>query len=414
MLDIRDKLITITDEIVKLPNIEGNFKKYRINIEHLKFNPFNDRFAVEISEASQLDGKVVGYDEDSQKSLEKLLWESNVAKNKLTMQNMIDNGILRDVVIDLSGTILDGNRRIAISKMILKKNANDVNLVRKFTHVEVVLVEKHLTEKEIRSFETQLQMSEDEKLDYDPINVYLKVNRLFNESSFEKKEDKIKEIARQMGAKYKASDIQKKLDVFKVMESYLFKLKKNGQWSLLKDRADMFEKLHAMKQNWDEGKIQTEYVRTFPNYQKLYDILVIFVALKLEGKKFREIVPGIKNTLKSPLSTNAGIASYDELLKTDGVYEMYTKYLSSLEIDDAAQEAMKKVISLASKRMENSGKSLDVESAVNSIHSSSDKIADWIQKKGIVTLSPSQKEEMIKEIDKSIEILVKAKKGLMN
>lgn len=411
---IKNKLIALTDEVVKLPNFEGNYKKYKVNVDHLFLNPFNDRFAMELSESENLNGVKIGYDTDSQKSLQKLLWDSSEDKNKKTMQDILKNGVLRDIVIDLSGTVLDGNRRVSIIRKILEKNANDINITNRFQYVEVVLIERLLNENEIREFETTLQMSEDEKLEYNPINVYLKIESLFNTSQKKDEKSKIADVANKMGAKYNSTDISKKLKVFNEMKIYLSEINNQKHLRMLDERQDMFVQLLSFKENFNSKKIKCEYDINFQNYRRVRNILNILIALKYETHKFRAIIPGIKNVTKSPLSTISGLKMIEELFETEGINRMFAEYRTSrLNSDDNnIDKIAKNIFTMAERAMESSGKSADVESSINSIEQSTSNLLEWSSKGKSTMMKPSQKQTLIEEIERAIAQLEKLKRSL--
>lgn len=412
---IKDKLIALTDETVKLPNLEGNFKKYKIHVDHLFLNPYNDRFAMELLESENINKKKVGYDYDSQQSLQKLLWESNKEKNNKTLQDILKNGVLRDIVIDLSGTVLDGNRRVTIIRKLLEKFKNDTNVINRFQCIDVVLVEKKLSEKEIREFETTLQMSEDEKLEYNPINVYLKIDNLLKSSLKTSEKDKIADVTHKMGAKYTVSDINKRLKIFNEMKNYLVDIKNPLHFKMLDGRQDMFTQLQVFKENFISKKLKCEYDLSFSNYDRVKNILHILIALKYETHKFRAVIPGIKNITKTPLSTLDGLQNIENAFKSEGIYEMFEEYKISRVNDDSnnIDDIVKNIFSRAEKFMENSGKSSDAESAINTIGGSASNLQTWIYKGGPRLLSPSQKAKLVEEIDKIIAGLESIKKGLV-
>lgn len=412
---IKEKLIALTDETVKLPNIEGNYKKYKVNVDHLFLNPYNDRFAMELSESENINKKKVGYDFDSQQSLQKLLWESNKEKNNKTLQDIVKNGLLRDIVIDLSGTVLDGNRRVTIVRKILEKLRKDTNIVNRFQYIDVVLIEKKLSEKEIREFETILQMSEDEKLEYNPINVYIKISNLMNNSLKTSDKEKIADVAYKMGAKYTISDVTKRLKIFNEMKNYLIDINNSQHFKMLDGRQDMFAQLQIFKENFRNKKLKCEYDLNFSNYERVSKILNILIALKYETHKFRAIIPGIKNITKTPLATLDGLKNIEEAFVAEGIYDLFEEYKISRVNDDSnnIDEIVKNIFSRAEKFMENSGKSSSVESAINTIGSSASSLHMWVFKNGPKLLLPSQKQKVIEDIDKIIESLETVKKGLM-
>src|SRR5690606_5940343 len=101
--------------------------------------------------------------------------------NEETLNNILKNKQQKFGVITNDGRVIDGNRRVAILKKIYYseegtyKNINRDN----FKYFEAVILSDDIDDEEIQILETKLQMGEDEKVDYNPIEKYIKIDKLY-------------------------------------------------------------------------------------------------------------------------------------------------------------------------------------------------------------------------------------------
>ena len=162
----------------------------------------------------------------------------------------------------------------------------------KFKYFEAVILPVNLADApdEIRRLETTYQMGEDKKLDYNPIEKYLKAQELKNNNV--SKED----IAAWMGET--KSEVDKYLNTMKTMDDYLDYLEYNGLYTQLDGREDWFLSLTKWIENF-RGK---ESTKPFNGYKDddVDDLEVIcydYIRAKHggDGKRFRKIAEGLQN-----------------------------------------------------------------------------------------------------------------------
>ena len=323
-------------ENIKLPNLE-DYKFVEIecdSIYDLKFNPYNDRFAMEFNEYKLARGHSLGFDDTSQNFIFNLLLETNSSRNQSTQKDILKNGVLKAIVVDKNGIILDGNRRIAILRNIIKNESKITTNKQQlqFKKPTLILLNEELNEIRIREIETVLQISEDEKVNYDPINMYLKINRLYSERQKldpdTKKEKIFEEIASLLGPKYDKKFVRSSYDVFQIMEQWLRFFKKNKNYTWLKNKEDHYKQITNFYKSAKKGSINIKNLTGESSEEKLskiQEVLFNLTAAQVEGKLFRKLVPSPR-TLNSPLLSEQGVSAFQNYIasqiKKNGIVEI--------------------------------------------------------------------------------------------
>ena len=277
---------------VQLPDFKGSHKLYHLPIKLLKFNPFNDRFAAEIHEYKRKYGSELRFDDVSQKYLIKLLIQENRAKNKNTKEDIKKKGLLKPIIVENHGIVIDGNRRL----MILRDIVLDPKENKKFSNVPVIVLEEggDMSEFRIRELETIFNIWADEPLEYNPINIYVKIIRLLENEDIEDENLKFSIVADKMGVKYTPKKINEYYKTFQTMKDYLIFLKCPGQYTLLKQRIDHFGIIRKFMQNTEDGIINIDYSMNssdFFNKNQIRKIVYYLTSILWEGKAFRKILP---------------------------------------------------------------------------------------------------------------------------
>ena len=178
---------------------------YEIPVAYLVFNKYNGRIGASVKTHEKQYGEIDVTTKKGEDLICDFLWKSNENRNKKTLQSIQDEGQSIIGIVTKDGVVIDGNRRC----MLLKK-------ISEHEHFRAVILPDTLESnpKEIRKLETMYQMGVDEKVDYNAIEKYLKCKDLYEEDHFS-----FKDIAKMMGEK--PSDIEKYLNILKLMEEYL-------------------------------------------------------------------------------------------------------------------------------------------------------------------------------------------------
>lgn len=205
---------------------------YEIPLELLRFNTKNGRILMEIASLNEATGErsIDVDDMDSQELIFKALWESNIERNTRTLEDLEEKDQQVPGVITSDGVIIDGNRRASLLMRLQIKHPS-----RSYRFKAIILDESSDDEngKTLEAFEIEKQISEDTKVDYNPINKYIKAAKMAEDYNLP-----IEELAELW--KVKKSEIQKWLDIKKNMDKYLSHIGAKGHYKRLVGMEDGF------------------------------------------------------------------------------------------------------------------------------------------------------------------------------
>ena len=187
-----------------------------------------------------------------------------------------------------------------------------VNLKQHAKYFEAIILPIDATKRDILYLETTYQMGEDSKLDYGPIEKYLKVKDMLDEGFTED------EIATSMRVSKK--DVKKFIRILKLMDRYLDSFNRAGMYTLLKNeedgstREDSFINLESSYCSYLDEKV--------PNMRDIDDVDIedflyvafCYIRIGFNNHDFREIVrkPN-KNNIYSSFFASKDV--WDEFLK---------------------------------------------------------------------------------------------------
>lgn len=267
---------------------------YQIPLNYLVYNKYNGRI---LSRTKSYENQNLVIDvetEDGKKLIENLLWNSKVQKNKETLESLGKLGQEKVGIITQDGIIIDGNRRA----MLLNK----IDHIDYFKAV-VLPVMYEGNPLEIEKFETKYQLGEERKLDYNPIEIYLKIQSLYMQlsgKSFYSSEtvDKsaLKKIYEWVG-NYKninsINDIEFTLAVMNSMDEYLDWFNYNGIYTTLDEKEEQFRGLTS----WLINFYGESSKKAFDNYSdidvdNLKTICYDLIRIKYKNEKFRYVAQG--------------------------------------------------------------------------------------------------------------------------
>lgn len=226
---------------------------FRINLEYLIYNRWNGRIASLVkSYESEYGVELDTSNDESVKKIEEFLWKSNETANKATYSSLYDQGQKEYGIVTKDGVIIDGNRRA----LLLNKKANEKKEKPAY-FLAVVLNEKLMdNHKEIMRLEAEYQMGEDAKVDYEPIEKYLKCKDMKAEGFSEA------EIGNAMGED--TNKIKEYLEIMGLMDNYLNFLGYKGIYTRLDKTEDLFISLNKVLKKWKDksGKVQWNFKDT--------------------------------------------------------------------------------------------------------------------------------------------------------
>ena len=184
---------------------------YKLRRDLVYYNVDNGRFASEITPLIKKNG---GKDLDplNKKDAEKiqqLLLDMTPEDTRKTYVHLQKHGQTNLALITQDGTLIDGNRRMAIiSKLHADKHED------KYNYIEVALLDRQISKPDLWAIEAGISMGTDPKVRYGPINEILKLKKGI-EAGFSPEE-----IANLLYGG-DVDDIKEKLAKLEVMQDYL-------------------------------------------------------------------------------------------------------------------------------------------------------------------------------------------------
>ncbi|NNT70922.1 hypothetical protein HKT18_01720 [Flavobacterium sp. IMCC34852] len=275
---------------------------YEIPLRFLVYNKYNGRILSRTKSYENQRQLIDAESTEGKELIEKLLWDSKPSKNKETLESLKKLKQEKVGIITKDGIIIDGNRRA----MLLNK----IDEIDYFKAV-ILPVEYAGNPIEIEKFETKYQLGEERKLDYNPIEIYLKIQRLYqqlSESNYPNEGDKKKGVRVDKKAidliynwigNYKninsANDIEYSLQVMNLMDEYLEYQDYNGIYTALDEREEQFRGLT----NWLNTFYGETSAKAFDGYKnsdvdELKSVAFDLIRMKFKNEKFRYLAQGQK------------------------------------------------------------------------------------------------------------------------
>ena len=150
---------------------------WRIPLDYLVYNKYNGRIGSDVLSYEKQKGELNAELDSDREIIEKFLFESKADRNKITMDSLLKIGQQRYGIVTSDGIIVDGNRRAMLLNKLYhehEKLGYSYAQVEKCKYVLAIILPDDAEERDIQQLETIYQMGEDDKLDYNPIEKYLK------------------------------------------------------------------------------------------------------------------------------------------------------------------------------------------------------------------------------------------------
>ena len=250
---------------------------YEIPLELLIYNKYNGRI-LSMTKSYERQFRTINPEDDEDKALiEKFLWESKENRNKVTLSDLRVWGQKRVGIVTRDGIVIDGNRRASLLNRIAREDSKDP------MYFKAIILDDTLDDnpKEIMRLETSYQMGEDEKLDYNPIEKYLKCKDLVSVGF------KPADIAQMMSEK--ESRIKEWLSIMKLMDSYLEDLGYSGIYTRLDKREGQFVDLNKYLNKYNGRTSLADWSYKETDIADLKAIAFDYIRAEYEGKEFRAI-----------------------------------------------------------------------------------------------------------------------------
>lgn len=344
----------------KLPiRLDQTFNVYRIPIEYLVPNILNDRIAWKIREFEAENGRHLRFDSESDIDLvRQFILDEHPKENETTLKDLALKGQQVHGVITKDGIIIDGNRRATLLYKLFKGECSKYNKVyENFRHFECIILNEDISREEIIALETSIQIGEDIKVKYNPINMYIKIDNLERAGY---SEEQIKQQTN-----YELTKIRNMKEAFELMNNYLEFIEKPKHFTLLDNLEDHFLNAKTIFKKLDEKTYDANWEYTDNDVSNFKEVAFNYMRSKFEGKKFRDVLLG------KPNKTDGMFIDKDTWEK---FYEHHNQILSNATLNN--EEDWKEISKKFGDNLKRSAKSLeekleekDISGMIKSINS---------------------------------------------
>lgn len=260
---------------------------WRIPLDYLIYNKYNGRIGSDVLSYEKQNGELNPEQDQDIKIIEKFLFESKEERNKTTMESLFKIGQQRYGIVTSDGIIVDGNRRAMLLNRLFHMRDE---LGYQYSQVEhcqyffAIILPDDAEEKDIQQLETIYQMGEDDKLDYNPIEKYLKCKELKRLGFSEE------DIASFMSEK--PSQIKEWLRILALMEEYLQEYGYDGIYTRLEKTEGPFVDLEGYLDSYAKRGANVrnaDWTYTDSDISDLKLVCFDYIRARYEGKEFRDI-----------------------------------------------------------------------------------------------------------------------------
>lgn len=190
-----------------------SFNVYKIPIEFLVFNKENGRIASLVKSYTREHQAIDVETEEGSKLISKFLYNAHIERNKITRENIINNGQLQFGIVTADGVIVDGNRRVTLLMSIANDETLPQQVRDRSKYFLAAILPEDANDTDILRLETQFQMGSDDKVDYNPIEKYLHAYDM-------SKHFTVDEIKTYMGFKNK-KEVTQAIEMVGLIDEYL-------------------------------------------------------------------------------------------------------------------------------------------------------------------------------------------------
>ncbi len=370
---------------------ENTLEVYSIPLKYLYYNDENGRISTAISrEEERISIPAEGDLEPYNLKIEEMVFQSNPQKLKATKKSIGDKKQQVFGYVLGDGRVIDGNRRFTALRQLSREE-------QKTFEFEAVILpfsyESEADRSEIKRLELALQMGEEAKEVYDPVDLSLDVYKTVKELQLMDAGD----YANESGMKKK--EIQERINVVELMQDFLETINaKPNSYYLIKDLglyAALAEVSKKLNQQFEKGEPKFEQTKVVS-----FAMLSRGIAAGKDGRAaardyLREIV-------SSPINSdfNDEVEETVEDLRDRFEEAPVTTASDFREILDRAQPELRKINSEYNETVNRLNRGQNVEFFIASVKESLNTLKDMQKGDGMtgsLTFSDFNKDE-IKEI----------------
>lgn len=271
-----------------LPIRKGEtFDVFRIPIDYLVPNQDNDRITWKIREYEAENKRKLDIESEADvEFLYELIYKESPTENENTLEDIAKKGQQLDGVITNNGIIVDGNRRATLLRKLFNGEADRFNQnVEDFRYFNCIVLPNDMQRKEIMALETMLQIGVDEKVKYNRICLYIKVDNLIQAGYTHT------QIKQYMNLD-SAGKVDEMVDVYGLMVEYLKAIGKSDHYTLLDGLEDQLIQTNRMFKLLDTQTYQCGWDYTVADVTEFKSVCFDYMRSKFEGKKYRAVLLG--------------------------------------------------------------------------------------------------------------------------
>jgi hypothetical protein len=259
---------------------------YRVRIGLLAFNLRNGRFASEMRAKQRQLGRTLNpRDPDDAKEIRKLLLTLNPDAAKTLKEDLKRVGQTEPGIITHDGSVINANRRMAVLM-----DLHDEEPTGKYEYLEVMRLPADVSEKDLWRIEAGLQLSDDKRLAYGPINDLLKIREGLQAGlTFD-------EIAASLYGMSDSEDIEEKDERLKLIDSYLTFVADPGNYDAVQSQVEHFINLQNIIKWMDRQGFRAK--------EKHQELLIAFELIR--SREFGHMdIRALREILSSPAARKA-------------------------------------------------------------------------------------------------------------
>lgn len=338
---------------------------WRIPLDYLVYNKYNGRIGSEVLSYEKQNGKLNPEAEADKKIIEDFLYLSKKERNDHTMKSLKENGQQRYGIVTADGIIIDGNRRaMLLNKLFHERKSLDFSYeeVEHCQYFLAIILPDDAEERDIQQLETTYQMGEDDKLDYNPIEKYLKCKELKRLNFTEE------DIAGFMSEK--PEQIRKWLRILDLMEDYLKEYGYDGIYTRLEKTEGQFVDLEGYLDSYKKHTKNVQGANWCYDDSDISDLKRVcfdYIRARYEGKDFRDIAKTGKE---------GSIFFHEDLWKDFFKHHQENTPIDEETVDEMCQRCPNEDLSILLKQRDNDWTEKSIESLKSNFDKFSGKLRD--------------------------------------
>jgi hypothetical protein len=211
---------------------------YKIPLKYLIYNIRNGRFGAELLEKEK--GLTRKHDSTEKKDAEiikELLLEQDAIETQLLKDDIKEKNQIEPGIITFDGAVINANRRMAILSVLFEETRDT-----QFSYLKVGRLPPGVDQVDLWRIEAGLQFGKDFRLQYGGVNELLKLREGAKQGLTSK------DISVALLGRFSAKKVEEKLEILKLVESYLHFIGQPGEYYRIQEDRDL-EKFNSLQTN---------------------------------------------------------------------------------------------------------------------------------------------------------------------